>query len=136
MPFFKRDGEEILSAPTFVSGPDYELAAAQKDTYTYPVHGWFWFDSMDAAIASGKLRSGEVPTSVSMRQAQLALLQKGWLDDVEAAVAASSREVQINWATNPPVERTNPLVNYVLKNVLGRTDLEIDEVFQLAASIE
>lgn len=41
-----------LRAGQFVIGPNFELRRELKDTYTYPVDGWTWFDSAeDAAIA-------------------------------------------------------------------------------------
>lgn len=43
--FYKLDGEILLYGPNFVLNSNYEL---RKDTYeehTYPVDGWYWFDS-------------------------------------------------------------------------------------------
>ena len=40
----------LLRAGLFVYGPDYTLLKSLKDTYTYPVHGWTWFDSAEAAV--------------------------------------------------------------------------------------
>jgi hypothetical protein len=31
-------------APNFVYGPNFELIREDKDTYTYPVDGWSWYD--------------------------------------------------------------------------------------------
>lgn len=49
MAFYKRDGDEILEAPNFVSGPGFELLAENHSEYAYPVDGWYWFDSADEA---------------------------------------------------------------------------------------
>jgi len=39
-------------APNFVRAPDYDLDIANKDTYTYPTDGgWYYFDNEDAAKA-------------------------------------------------------------------------------------
>ena len=31
-------------APNFVYAPTYTLLKEEKDTYTYPVDGWTWYD--------------------------------------------------------------------------------------------
>jgi hypothetical protein len=31
-------------APNFVYAPTYTLLREDKDTYTYPVDGWTWYD--------------------------------------------------------------------------------------------
>lgn len=48
MSFYKLDGE-LLEGPNFVLNAQYELRAEQHDTYTYPVDGWHWFDTIDEA---------------------------------------------------------------------------------------
>lgn len=35
----------------FVTAPDYELLMELKDTYTYPDHGWTWFNTVQEARA-------------------------------------------------------------------------------------
>jgi hypothetical protein len=47
--FVRRDPEYYLVAPNFVEAPDYILNACDKDTYTYPIHGWYWFDTLEQA---------------------------------------------------------------------------------------
>lgn len=47
--FYKNDNGVLLYAPEQVSGPTYDLFAFAKDTYTYPVEGWVWFDDEMAA---------------------------------------------------------------------------------------
>ena len=67
-----------------------------------------------------------VISDISMRQARLALLADGLLDDVEAAL--STPEYKIWWEYSTVVERSNYLVNDVLK-ILGKSDEEIDQMF-------
>ena len=43
--FFKADDGMLLGPANFT------LHRADKDTYTYPVDGWRWFDDEDAAYA-------------------------------------------------------------------------------------
>jgi len=44
--FYKQveDGSWMY-AQSFVYGPDFELLRELKDTYTYPVEGWYWFET-------------------------------------------------------------------------------------------
>ena len=64
--------------------------------------------------------------NISMRQARLALLADGLLDDIEAAM--STPEYKIWWEYSTVVERNNPLVEQVLA-ILGKSDEEIDQMF-------
>ncbi len=45
--FYNKDA--MLRAGKFVFGPGFELQRDLKDTYTYPVNGWIWFDSAEEA---------------------------------------------------------------------------------------
>jgi hypothetical protein len=44
--FYKLDGT-LLYGPNFVLGPygTYELRKETYATHTYPVDGWYWFDT-------------------------------------------------------------------------------------------
>jgi hypothetical protein len=78
-----------------------------------------------------------VPHTVTMRQARLALLAVGLLDDVEDAIEAipdlkTRRAAQIDWEYATDVRRDSPLIAQLGPN-LGLTDAQIDELF-IAAS--
>lgn len=49
--FYKNDDGFVLYGPHFVLGPydSFQLYVESKDTYTYPVDGWYWFDSIEDA---------------------------------------------------------------------------------------
>jgi len=51
--FYKSQEQEevLLFAPNFVDAPTYSLSRKKKDTYTYPVEGWHWFETEDEAYA-------------------------------------------------------------------------------------
>lgn len=66
-----------------------------------------------------------IPT-LTMRQARLALLGVGLLDEVEAAITTPSDRIW--WDYSATVERNHPLVNSVLI-ALGKTESEIDTLF-------
>jgi len=42
--FYKLEDENWQYAPNFVYAPTYTLLRELKDTYTYPIDGWVWYD--------------------------------------------------------------------------------------------
>lgn len=58
--FYKIDQDGIFHyAPNFVKAPDYELYKEDKDSYTYPTNGWYWFE--DEVIARQFFNLPELP---------------------------------------------------------------------------
>lgn len=47
--FYKYESDILYYGPHFVLNLDYELRAESKDEHTYPVDGWYWFDSIQDA---------------------------------------------------------------------------------------
>lgn len=47
--FYKKQNEELLYGPNIIEGNGYVLLVQDKDLYEYPVDGWSWFDSEEAA---------------------------------------------------------------------------------------
>jgi hypothetical protein len=45
MGFYKNDNGSLIWSADRVLNENFELWLDQKDTYTYPVEGWYWFDS-------------------------------------------------------------------------------------------
>ena len=43
--FYKFEDDNWQYAPNFVYGPGYELLRENKDTYSYPVEGWSWYNN-------------------------------------------------------------------------------------------
>lgn len=50
MGFYKLDAE-ILYAPNYVLNADYALREETQAENTYPVDGWYWFDTMEEAYS-------------------------------------------------------------------------------------
>ena len=48
---FYRHEDTLLYGPNAIHGPSLNLLRDAKDEYTYPVEGWYWFDSEDEARA-------------------------------------------------------------------------------------
>lgn len=76
----------------------------------------------------------QVPASVTMRQAQLALLAHGYLDDVEAAIEAAGRAAQIEWSAAKDVYRDSPLA-LTMAGILGLDDDALDALFIEASEL-
>lgn len=74
-----------------------------------------------------------VPTRVSMRKAELQLLEDGLLDDIEALIETLPRAAQIEWRRATEVDRNHPLVE-VVRVQKGLTVEQIDELFIKAAA--
>lgn len=63
--FYKNDDGFILYGPNYVLAGSYNLYKEEKDTYQYPVGGWYWFDSIEDAYLFWNLElpinnSGEI----------------------------------------------------------------------------
>lgn len=78
------------------------------------------------------------PKEVTMRQARLALLQGGLLDQVTAAVVAlpgdAGKAAQVEWEYSNSLKRTQPLVTQ-LAAVVGLTSAQVDNLFAVAATL-
>ena len=85
-----------------------------------------WADEMRAR--------NPVPQQVTMRQARLALLSAGLLDDVEMVIAAAGRAAQLEWEYAAVVERSGPIVAIVQQQE-ALTDAQIDDLFREAAKL-
>lgn len=134
MPFYKRDGQELLCAPTTVSGPGFALSADTHADHTYPVEGWWWFNSLDEAMANIR----EKVVSVTKRQALQALIIMDLDEQVEAVLNSipgkQGKLTRTEWKESNVVERERPLVKQML-TTLGLTETQGDELFTLAASL-
>lgn len=75
-----------------------------------------------------------VPQQVTMRQARLALLSAGLLDDVEAVISAAGRAAQLEWEYAAVVDRSNPAVAAVQQQQ-ALTDVQIDDLFREATKL-
>lgn len=79
------------------------------------------------------------PSSVTMRQARLALLQYGLLDLVDQSIAqipdsTMRTAAKIDWEYAQTVDRDS-LVTQQLAAMLGLSDGQLDQMFTLAASL-
>lgn len=75
-----------------------------------------------------------VPGLITPRQARLALLGAGLLDDVEAAVDAAGGATKITWEYATEINRHDVLIA-ALGGVLGLTAGQIDNLFRTASDL-
>ena len=47
--FYKKDNDILLCGPNYIINENYNLYKEQKDSYSYPIGGWYWFDDEDSA---------------------------------------------------------------------------------------
>lgn len=79
-----------------------------------------------------------IPQSVTMRQARLALLNAGLLDDVETVLQSlpspQKEAAKIEWEYSQEVNRHNGFVS-ILAPLLGMTDKQTDSLFIAASGL-
>lgn len=80
------------------------------------------------------LSGHEIPQTVTMRQARLALLAAGHLPTVNEMMAQADDEVQIEWQYADLVRRDHPMVT-AMGQGLGLSEEEVDQLFIQAAAI-
>lgn len=122
--------EEIPKAAVEVEWDQYFKASQDTDGI------WTLLD--DGSIVK-KPAPISVPSSVTMMQARLAMLNAGLLDKVEEAIAAMTgdegKTAQIQWQFAQQVRRDWPLVAS-LQKALKLSDKAADDLFIAAAAIE
>ena len=136
MAFYKRDGETLMQAPNFVLGPNFSLTTENHTEHTYPIDGWYWFDTLDEAMTT-LISPPDVPTITAL-QGMLAIQAGGmvagfntWkatLDPVDDFAVIAFFEKAPTW------RRDNP---YLIQGAtaLGLTSEQIDSLFALAATL-
>lgn len=119
------------------------IAATATDEYTGPDEYITAPSDFDPARMGEYLYQGGVldlapPDRCNKRQGELALLQAGKLDAVDAAIAAiadpiEKRRAQIEYGADM-WERNNPFLQQVWA-ALGGTPEELDDLFRLAVTL-
>ena len=126
-------GLGIVPADVFVPA----LAAQFEPVPVEVQAGWSLIDGLWTAPPPAPEPVPEIQ-SVTMRQARLAMLGAGILDQVETAIAAmegdEGRAARIDWEYALDVRRDWPLIN-ALGSQLGLTEQQIDELFISAAAV-
>lgn len=74
------------------------------------------------------------PRNISIRQAKLALLDMGLLDEVEAMVKNADKATQISWEYATEFDRDNALI-LKFQQELKLSDAQVDELFKKAKNL-
>jgi hypothetical protein len=109
------------------------------------IHGGFVYQGdystdlyIDGDIVSIVPIGNPAPNRVTMRQARLALLGAGLLDDVNASIASlpspQKEAAQIEWEYSQEVHRDRPFVA-LLTAAMGLTEQQVDDLFIAAAAL-
>lgn len=100
-------------------------------------NGWI-FDGADYHPPNPPGTVSAAPSAVTMRQARLALLSVGLLDDVETAInslpSPQKEAARIEWEYSQEVQRHNGFVS-ILAPSLGLTEESLDNLFIEAAKL-
>jgi len=96
-----------------------------------------WLEEGNSPLPADAI-TAPVPSSVTMRQARLALLGAGLLAQVNEAVAAmpgaEGDAARITWEFSGEVRRNDPLV-VQLASSLNLSDEQLDQLFTTAAAL-
>lgn len=122
---------------TQTSQPDVDLTKNVTEGTPTLIEGvwtqtWVVTDATPTEIA--ERQQALVPRTVSMRQARLALLQYGLLDQVNAAVDAGGEADRITWGYATEVRREDSLTQNMAM-ALGLTEENLDALFTLASTL-
>lgn len=122
--------DPLASVPMGVTIPPPELTGTQVARWI--VTGWEVLPEYPAPPPP------PAPTSCSRRQAELALLQVGMLDTLQAAIEAiadpiAKRRAQIEYSADV-WERSNPFLQSMWAQ-LGGTTGQLDELYRLAVNL-
>lgn len=110
---------------------------ANNDTFIAdgPAFGWLQITEQELDdIRASRVAPAAKPSSITMRQARLALLDAGLLDAVNAGMSAMPTAVQIEWEFASTVDRTSPQVA-TLAAALSLDDAALDGLFEAGAAL-
>ena len=134
MAFYKREGEELWQAPTFVIGPGIDVSVENHSEHTYPIEGWYWFDTLDEAMTAMVLPPDGA--SCTALQALLAIDAMGMSAEYESWCTDPSR----TFAERAFIQRAERWTRAdatfnAAADALGKTEAEKDQFFTIAATL-
>ena len=138
-----RNAEKAIEAAIDNAATHDEFTALFESTADAPavVSNWPDSDLVDVTYADMTDEQRVVWRStakVSMRQARLALIQEGYMSQIQDALALipdpDKTKVETEWQYSSVVERGSVWVS-ILQPALGLTDQQMDDLFALAATL-
>lgn len=133
---FNKETEKLESCEPYSEGEwVYTVRVVPRFTEYTDEEGVVHTVAEQEAAAIEADRKSKVPQVVTIRQARLALLQAGLLDDIDAAIAASTeRSLKIEWEYASTIERNSPWVQ-ALTVALGLSSSQLDSLFEEAIGL-
>lgn len=129
--FVKNDNDSLIIGDNFVYTPTFTLTKETKGEFTYPIDGWYWFETIEEALQFfAGLKSSD---SITMRQARLYLLNAKLLSQVDNIVS-QNEAWKIEWEYATDVVKNSPLV-VALANQLDLSAEAIDTMFNEASKL-
>lgn len=122
----------MLSAPNFDQTTQRIEKAVPEGSDGVWTCGWDVIDLTAEELEAN--RRASVPQTVSIRQACQALEEVGLLENIELAIAASPRSLQIDWQRATSVERNWPTLMLVQRQ-MNITDEQLDALFVRASQL-
>lgn len=123
----------------YASVPNFPAIDQHPDAVRYMVAG-YTVDAIGGEPTEAEVLAllAPLPKLVTMRQARLALLAAGLLDDVNAALAAApgteGAAARIEWEYSNIIDRDSPLVA-AFAAALALTEAQLDALFAQAATL-
>lgn len=135
MPFYKTANQTTLIGPSEVIKDivtEEIITDLNKDQFTFPIDGWYWFENTNDAI-NQLIKVSDV----SRAQAKLALKQFGLLSAVESIMSnpETPEEYKIAWNDAVMFKRNSPTVT-ALAQILTLDEEELDNIFKFASTVE
>lgn len=129
--------EDVLDADPETAGPDIVFEPVPQPCMTPRWDGGQWIEEDPEGLKNRAIESWRGQARVSAFQAQAALLQAGYMPDIEAIMADPSTDPIVVMAWNKATEfkRLSPTV-LALSQRLGIDDAQLDALFELAETIE
>lgn len=128
-----KDGVQIAVADVFIATDDGFNVVSGGETVLYPLSVIGDNCTVADYVPPPPAQKKEpVPDVITMRQARLALLVAGLLDDIDNAIAAlpepHKSAAKIEWEYSSQVQRNNGFVDK-LAPMLGMSKEQIDDLF-------
>lgn len=135
MPFYKTANQTTLIGPSEVIKDivtEEIITDLNKDQFTFPIDGWYWFENVNDAI-NQLIKVSDVTRA----QAKLALKQFGLLSAVESIMSnpETPEEYKIAWNDAVMFKRNSPTV-MALSQVLTLDEEALDNIFKFASTVE
>lgn len=135
MPFYKTANQTTLIGPSEVIKDivtEEIITDLNKDQFTFPIDGWYWFENVNDAI-NQLIKVSDVTRA----QAKLALKQFGLLSAVESIMSnpETPEEYKIAWNDAIMFKRNSPTV-MALSQVLTLDEEALDNIFKFASTVE